>query len=183
MMPSILSRSRGFSCRWLGTLALGLLAFAALPERAAAQSQEEARAIFLYNFAKFVEWPATAFAESATPMTIAVVGDADVARALERYVKGKNANGRDIVVKKLDTADGSADSHIVYIGDSRLANDVIAQINGRPVLSVGDDENFLKSGGAIRLFSKDGKVLCAINVKVADAAGLKLGDKLVKASS
>jgi hypothetical protein len=160
-----------------------LLALVALPERAAAQSQEEARAIFLYNFAKFVEWPATAFAEGSTPVTIAVVGDNEVAKALERYVKGKNANGRDLVVKKLDGADGCADAHIVFVGNAKFTTDVIGAITGKPVLSVGDDENFLKSGGTIRLFSKDNKVLCAINPKAADAAGLKLGDKLVKASS
>jgi hypothetical protein len=164
-------------------LAAGFLASAALPTRVAAQSQEEARAIFLYNFAKFVEWPAGAFAEGTTPVTIAVVGDAEVAKALERYVKGKNANGRDLVVKKLDAADGCADAHIVFVGNAKFTDAVITQITGKPVLSVGEDENFLKAGGAIRLFAKDNKVLCAINTKAADAAGLKLGDKLVKASS
>ncbi len=171
------------SCRLFVALFLLLLASAGLASRAAAQSQEEARAIFLFNFAKFVEWPDSAFADRAAPLTIGVVGDGAVAHALERYVKGKDANGRDIAVKKLDSAEGCADCQIVFVGAAKFTADVIGQISGKPVLSVGGDEDFIKSGGVIRLFSKDNKVMCAINVKAADAAGLKLGDKLVKASS
>lgn len=169
--------------RRIGVLVVGVFLTLSLAPRASAQSQEEARAIFLFNFAKFVEWPATAFADPATPITIAVVDDAAVAKALERAVKGKNANGRDIVVKSLPSAEGCADSHIVYVSKAQHIGAVVQAIAGKPVLSVGEDETFLKSGGAIRLFSKDNKVLCAINIKVPEAVGLKLGDKLVKASS
>lgn len=170
--------------RWLWVLACGVLFLASGNLSSVhAQSQEEARAIFLYNFARFVEWPDAAFSNASTAITIAVVGDAAVARALERYVKGKDANGRDVVVKTLATADGCADSHIVFVGDKKFSAAVISQIVGKPVLSVGEDEEFLKSGGVIRLFSRENRVLCAINTKAADAVGLKLGDKLVKAAS
>lgn len=168
--------------RWCGLFALVLLAIAA-PERAAAQTQEEARAIFLYNFAKFVEWPESAFAAPTTPVTIAIVGDRGVAEALERYVKGRNANGRDIVVRDLDSPEGCEGSHIVFVGAERHAAAVIELVRGKPILTVGQEEAFLKAGGTIRLFARGPKVLCAINLKAADAAGLKLGDKLVKASS
>jgi hypothetical protein len=155
----------------------------ALAPAAHAQSQEEARAIFLFNFARFVEWPPAVFADGSAPLTIGVVGDRDVARALERYVKGKDANGRDIAVRALESAAGSAECQIVYVGDKRLAAAVIGEVAGKPVLTVGEEEDFITSGGVIRLFAKDNKVLCAINTKAADAAGLKLGDKLVRASS
>jgi hypothetical protein len=170
--------------RRLGMLfALFLLTFGAASRGHAQSQQDEARAIFLLNFAKFVEWPATAFTDNTTPITIAVVDDSAVAKALERAVKGKNANGRDIVVKNLPSAEGCTESHIVYISKTKHIESVIQAISGKPILSVGEDEAFFKSGGAIRLFSKDSKVFCAINTKVPEAAGLKLGDKLVKASS
>ena len=172
--------------RWLRLLGLcvlgGSLGTALAPE-ARAQSQEEARAIFLYNFARFVEWPEAAFAEPSTPVTIAVIGDNAVARALERYVKGKDANGREIVVRALDSAAGCASSHITFVGHKHHAADVFAEVGKKPVLTVGEEEDFITSGGVIRLFSRENKVFCAINTSAATAAGLKLGEKLLKASS
>lgn len=183
MKPTSLVVRPASLLRRLGVFfAFSLLALGAA-SLAPAQSQEEARATFLLNFAKFVEWPPTAFPDPATPITIAVVDDYVVAKALERAVKGKNANGRDIVVKNLPTAEGCADSHIVYVSKTRHVEPVVQAIAGKSILSVGEDEAFLKSGGAIRLFSQDNKVKCAINMKAAESVGLKLGDKLVKVSS
>ena len=164
-------------------LAAVAVLFAGTASNARAQSPEEARAIFLYNFAKFVEWPDSAFASSSAPVVIAVVDANEVGRALEHYVRGKNANGRDIEVRQLKSEAGVGDAHIVFIGSTGLTSAVIAEIGSKPILSVAEDESFLQQGGIIRLFSQGNKVMCAINAKNSTAAGLKLGDKLVKASS
>ena len=172
-----------FHAWYVPLLLLAGLACGGFAPRAQAQTQEQARAIFLYNFAKFVEWPESAFADSAAPLKIAVVGHAEVARALERVVKGKDANGRDIEVMALTTASGCAGAHIVFVGSAALTAGVMAEVAGKPILTVGEEADFLKAGGVIRLFSQGSKVMCMINVKAADAVGLKLGEKLVKASS
>jgi hypothetical protein len=148
-----------------------------------AQTPAEARATFLLNFAKFIEWPDSAFSGQTAPIAVHVLGDTEVAKALERLAKGKTANGREISVKAVSSTADVATAHIVFVGQANLAGPVIAEVGTRPVVTVGEEESFLSAGGLIRLFADGNKVLCAINTKVSAAAGLKLGDKLVRASS
>jgi hypothetical protein len=133
--------------------------------RADAQTPAEARAMFLLNFAKFIEWPAEAFSADSTPLAITVLGDAEVARAAEKLAKGKNANGREIVVKAVSNPTEAAGAHIVFVGQANLASGLLAAVGTRPVVTVGEEESFLTSGGVIRLFADGNKVLCAINIK------------------
>jgi hypothetical protein len=146
-------------------------------------SVAEARAIYLLNFARFVEWPETAFSDWSAPITIVMVGDTETARALERLVKGRNANGREIVVKSTSAPADAATAHIVFVGRVELTKAVISEVGSRPVVTVGEEESFLSEGGLIRLFCIGTKMHCAINTKVSAAAGLKLNDKLMRAAN
>src|ERR1700732_2529857 len=68
---------------------------------AAPLREYETKAAFVYNFTKFVEWPAATFADSGAPMVIGVLGDSPCAQALERLVKDRTVNGRTIVVRPI----------------------------------------------------------------------------------
>src|SRR2546422_10230150 len=74
-------------------LATALLAGQALPAQEAPPSEYQLKAAFLYNFAKFVEWPPQAFPDATTPVTIGIIGESPFDDDLERTVKNKNVNG------------------------------------------------------------------------------------------
>ena len=149
---------------------------------AAAQSADQVAAAFLFNFAKFIEWPPAAFAGGSAPVTIGFVGKASLAATFEENVKGKNANGREFVIKRLDGAAGAESCHIIFVADAGQAAAVLNAVKGKPVLTVGEGEAFLGAGGMIA-FSRDGaRLVFDVNVGALKAAELKPDPKLEKAA-
>lgn len=147
-----------------------------------AQTEEGIKAAFIYNFAKFVEWPATAFATPTAPVTIGFIGGSALADVFEENAKGKNANGRDFVIKRLTNASGAEQCQIVYVADASQLGALSGALKGKPVLLVGEPENILESGGAIRFIKEGAKVVFDLNLASAGAAGLKVDPKIQKAA-
>src|SRR5258706_537142 len=56
----------------------------------------ELKAAFLYSFTKFVEWPARCFPGTNSPIVIGVVGKGPLCAEIERAVKGRKVNGREL---------------------------------------------------------------------------------------
>lgn len=160
-------------------LALGLIWFG-WPDRAAAQSEEGVKAAFLYNFAKFAEWPASAFASASTPITVGFVGGTELADTFDQNVKGKNVNGRDFVVKKLSGAAGVEQCQIVYVAEAGQVSAVTAALKGKATLIIGETDNLLTSGGMIRFAKAGAKIVFDLDLATTTAAGLKVDAKLQK---
>ncbi len=159
--------------QWLAVALLGLAAAA----KALAQNEDAVKAAFVYNFAKFVEWPAAAFSDASAPITVAFVGAGSLADTFEQNVKGKNANGREFSIKRLPAAAGAEAAQIVVVGDAGQSGAVLGAVKGKPVLTIGDLDGF---NGAIR-FVKDGaKIGFELDLDAAKGAGLKVDPKLQK---
>lgn len=168
---------RGLPRRAKLILACGVLAMGAAGP-AFAQSADGIKAAFIYNFAKFTEWPAGAFANDGAPVTVGFVGADALADGFEKNVTGKNANGRDFAVKKLTGADGAAGCQIVFVGDASQAAAVVAAVKGKPVLTVGESDGFASVGGMINFVDNGGKVGFDLDLGAINAGGLKLNAKL-----
>jgi hypothetical protein len=148
-----------------------------LTSRALAQSEDAVKAAFLYNFAKFVEWPATAFPDGNAPIIVAFIGGGSLADTFEQNVKGKNANGREFSIKKLSAAGGESGAQILVIADGSQAAAAISATKGKPVLTVADADGV---EGAIH-FVKDGpKMGFDLDLDAAKASALKVDPKLQK---
>jgi hypothetical protein len=181
--------ARNFSGLALGPWARALLAVlcavVALALRAAgaaAPSEDQVKAAFLLNFPKYVEWPAEAFADERSPIVLAVIGDKGVEKEVRSMAQGKFFNGRTVEVRAAAASDEIApDCHIVFISraDERKAAQVIAGLDERSVLTVGESDEFLASGGMIELTRRDQKVRLAVNLPAAEARGLKISSKLL----
>ena len=168
-------RGRGWIRLFLA-VAVGLVITVA--NSAFAQSEEGIKAAFVYNFAKFTEWPANAFADGGAPITVGFVGAASLADTFEKNVVGKNANGRDFAVKRLPTAAGTESCQIVFVGDPGQIEAVVSAIKGKAILTVGDSDHFAAAGGMIK-FVKDGaKISFDLDFTSINAAQLKLDAKL-----
>jgi hypothetical protein len=163
---------------WTGLLLLTGLVFLAGATPARAQSEEGIKAAFIYNFAKFTEWPATAFADASAPITVGFVGADSLADLFEKNVVGKNANGRDFAVKRFSSATGTENCQIVFVGDAGQAAAIMGAIQGKTVLTLGDSDSFAAAGGMVK-FVKDGaKISFDLDFNAINGAHLKLDPKL-----
>lgn len=155
-------------------LLLGLLS----PRPADAQSPEVMKAAFIFNFAKLTEWPASAFADDKARIVVGFVGASAMADTFEKAITGKNANGREFEVKRLDSPAGAEACHIVFVGDAAKSAAVIGQVKGKPVLTVSDADAFAGAGGMIGFLADGGKIAFELNLASAGEVSLKLHDKL-----
>ena len=125
------------------------------PPPASSPTEYEVKAAFLYNFARFVEWPAEARHDPATPFVIAVVGHDPFGAVLDETVAGKAVGGRPIEVRRVARAEEARDAQIVFVAPSERPNmAAILKTLGRPgILTVGDSDGFASQGGAINFTS------------------------------
>ncbi len=140
------------------------------------------KAAFIYNFAKFIEWPDGHFVSDDTPFVIAVVGDDPFNGALDQAVAGKRVGTHPVEVRHFDSDEKPESCEIVFITDKddETESRIIAQLSGKAVLTVGDSDNFNANGGAIRFFTQDSKIHFEINTDATDNAKLKISSKLLK---
>ena len=171
---------RGHLWRNAAALLGGCLLAASGTCAAEVSKEYQIKAAFLYNFAKFVEWPAQSFAGADSPVVIGVLGQNPFGGELEQVVKDRKINGRSIVVKKLEAPEEATSAHIVFITaaeDARLPT-LQAAIKDGAVLTVGESDAFAGSGGVIRFVLDADKIRFRINLTPAERAHLKIGGQL-----
>jgi YfiR/HmsC-like len=144
-------------------------------------SEYQVKAIFLFNFAKYVDWPATAFTNAATPITIGVLGTDPFGDNLQNMVKGKTINGRTFLVKHLTADSDLSGCQILFISDSEASRmgEILAKAGALPILTVGEGEDFAKNDGIIHFILKDGKVRLEIDLTSVKKTGLAISSKLL----
>jgi hypothetical protein len=158
--------------------ACGLL----FPRSADAQAflEYEVKAAFLLNFAKFVEWPANAFATPDSALAICILGKDPFGRALDEIVRGERIDGRPVIVRRLhETAVPAKTCQVAFIAAGARDVPVIVRAVGPGVLTVGEQENFLVDGGVIRFAIDNRRVRFDINRTAAQGAGLTLSSQLL----
>lgn len=140
------------------------------------------KAAFLVNFAKLVEWPEHGADVGGTPIVIGVMGADPFGPRLDAVVNRRRVDGRPIVVRRLDSLDGAAPCHILFVGAVNAAElaVILARATARGVLTVGDGPGFTARGGAIEFFVEDQKIRFAINLEATSAAGLKVSSHLAQ---
>jgi hypothetical protein len=147
-------------------------------------SQEfKVKAAFLYNFARFIEWPGSAFKDANSPFVIAVVGKDPFDGALEQAVSGKTIGNRKVEIRHFDSVDKIGPCQILFVPatDDESERQINEKVKNDPVLTVGESERFVSDGGgAVRFFTDDGKMRFEISTDATDAAQLKVSSKLLK---
>jgi YfiR/HmsC-like len=137
------------------------------------------KAAFLYNFAKFTDWPSL---EPATTLTLCVVGDTSLAKALVKTVAGQNIGGHPLAVNGI-TGDAPVRScHLLFVSTSAISGvtPVLTALKTQPILTVSDGKDFARSTGIIELFvENDGRMRFAINTDSVERAGLRLSSRLL----
>ena len=147
-----------------------------------AAHEHDLKAVFLFNFARFVEWPADAFADRATPFTIGVLGDDRVARSLEIIVDGETVNGRRLVARRYASFDKVEPCHILFVaaGQSQHMDRILGKLGRHRVLTVGDARDFASGRGMIGFETVDQRLKLRINLSAATEARLTISSKLLR---
>ncbi len=137
------------------------------------------KAAFLYNFAKFIEWPGDAFKSAADPITICVLGNPFGDR-LENTVNGKEIGGRRLMVREISDVAEAAGCHILFVSaDKKRLAELLGRVKASPILTVGEAGHFAAAGGVIGFKLEGGKVRIEINTFAADRARLRISSKLL----
>lgn len=151
--------------------------------RGEASKEYDLKAVLLYHFTQFVEWPAHSFPRPTAPLVIGVLGRDPFGQVLDDVVRQETYARRRIVVERYRRVDLIGNCQILFIDSSESRNfpRVLAVLRGRPVLTVGDFEDFAARGGMIRfLKNPDAKITLGINLAAAKAAGLNISPQLLR---
>jgi hypothetical protein len=138
-------------------------------------------AVFLLNFAKYVDWPAAAFPDAAAPITIGIIGTDPFGDNLQHTVEGKSINGRSFVIKHLASGSVLSGCQILFISHSEAATvgGILEKSGVLPILTVGEDEMFARNGGIIKFVLRNGNVRLEIDLAAARKAGLTISSRLL----
>ncbi len=153
----------------------------AVHSQSSAPTEYDLKLAFLFNFAKFVEWPQDAFANEKAPITLCVFGTDPFGRSLDEIVQGKTANNREFAIRRMMKSEDLRGCQIMFISDTergRLA-EVLESLKHSSVLVVGESDGFAQRGGCIQFYLEDNKVRFSINVDAVQRARLTVSSKLL----
>ena len=162
-------------------LVAALAGHPACAQAEAATTEDEIKAAYLFNFARFVEWPPRSQAGDAA-LVIGVFDRDGFAATLEIVVRDKTVNGRRLLVKRLTVPQDSRVCHIVFIAAAhrRLLREVFEAANLAGVLTVGESDHFARSGGMINFIKDANRIRFEINVDATARAGLRVSSRLLQ---
>lgn len=139
------------------------------------------KAVFLFKFLDYAEWPPGAFADATAPYVIGVLGADDIARELGQAVAGRKVGLRGIEVRRLRRGDSLAGLQMLFVGaaDAAQLGTLLRPVPAQPLLVVTEDERGLPPGAAINLVVVDGKVRFDVALDAAERAGIRLSSRLL----
>jgi len=142
----------------------------------------QVKAAFLFNFAKFVQWPSDTTRDADEGFVICVFDDEILAQSLDHAVSGKTVEGRVFRVRRLQTLDDTRSCRMLYLGGSDTSRLValLKSVRTTAVLTVGNAPGFTRQGGIINFIMQDNRVRFEINPEAADRAGLRISSKLLQ---
>ena len=135
---------------------------------------------FLYNFARFTDWPATAFRKPASPLRFCVLGDDPFGASFDA-IAAKRIRGRSIAVRRLASTRDAARCHVLFVSRSEIPRlaEILASLRGLPILTVADMADFARSGGIINLKTANSKIRFEVNLDAARLVGLRFSSRFL----
>ena len=143
---------------------------------------DEVKATFLFNFAKFVEWPADLSPQEATPFMFGVLGDSFVENTLNNLVRRESNAGRKWNVKSVTVNDDLTGFQVLFISasDKSRVADILQRLDGTSVLTISELDRFCQMGGVIQFAMEDQRIRFDVNLDSARRARLTLSSKLLR---
>jgi len=139
------------------------------------------KAVFLFNFAKFVEWPPQAFGDARDPFNICVLGDNPFGSSLDDAVRGKTVANRPIAIRLISSPQQARTCQILFVSASerKRMRGILEALQHCCVLTVGDTDDFTANGGIVQFKVRDAHVRIEIDAEAAQRANLRISSKLL----
>lgn len=144
----------------------------------------QVKAVFLFNFAQFVEWPPVAFAGNNAPLVIGILGEDPFGIYLDETVRAERVDNRPMHVQRYRRVDEITTCHVLFISQSEESHleQTLASLKDRHILIVGDSDDFLQRGGMIQLATSQARIRLRVNVNAARTANLTISSKLLRSA-
>lgn len=144
-------------------------------------SEYDVKAAFLFNFAKYIEWPQESFSDLESNLRIGILGTNPFKGKLEKTVEGKTINGHPVEVVELSQIPEDEPLHMVFVARSEedRLNRWLAPLKGKPVVAVSDISNFAARGGMIEFFMEADRVRFEVNLETVAECGVHIDSKLL----
>jgi hypothetical protein len=148
-----------------------------------AAEEYQVKAAFLFNFAKFVEWPPEALA-AGDPIGICIVGNDAFAAVVKETVAGKKASSHGFVVRSVSTLPKDGRCHMLFVSNTERARQsaILHGMEMLYVLSIGESDDFIASGGVINLTLKDARIGLQVSPQAAARLKVRISSKLLTLS-
>lgn len=171
----------GGSWLWLSVvLSMALAGIAGAQQNASQEYQ--LKALFLFNFTQFVEWPSDAFLSGDSPLVIGVLGEDPFGPYLDDLLTGEKVDSHPLTVRRFSTVEESKGAHILFINlhTKEARKKALAALDDESVLTVSDAADFTRQGGMIQFFMKENKIRLRVGLAPAAAARLTISSKLLR---
>lgn len=179
------SRSaNGSAALQFGLVAFLILGGVDLFARTAPSKEYQVKAVFLFNFANFVDWPASSFPEATTPFVIGVLGDDPFGAYLDEVVRGEKIGKRPVEVRRYRQLREITICHVLFISraEADRMDEISRSLQARSILTVGELDDFVREGGIIALLPRNGKLRLKVNLGSARLSGLTISSKLLRSA-
>jgi hypothetical protein len=144
-------------------------------------TEYQVKAAFLFNFAKFVEWPASSFSDASAPLRICVFGRDPFGEELRNITREKTVNGHKLEIIQVLDLQVARTCQILFIASSEMGRlkQILETLRGSDALTVADTKGFVEQGGMINFVLENSRVQFEVNRKAAEQSGLKISSKLL----
>jgi hypothetical protein len=175
----------GRSFHSLRGMALCLWLLAASASAQPGASEIQLKAVYLYRFAGFIEWPEGAFARPDSPLLIGVAGNDALAAEAEQMVAGRSVNGHPVLVRRVEPGDPLAGLHILYVGalDHAALADLLGVARSQALLTVTDSDDPAAPGGMIRFVNARARLRFAVALAQVAPARLRISARMLAAAA
>ena len=162
-------------------LVLATLLFGVRADAQASMGESQVKAMFVYNFLKFVEWPVATSGGARDPFVVVIIGEGPTADATERFLESKAIGARPVVVRRNRWDKSFAGVHAAFVieQDEKKLHRVLDAAASAGVLTIGEGEKFTTRGGVIGLLVIGRKVRFDVDTSAAQVAGLRVSSKLL----
>jgi len=152
-----------------------------LVAQASSPGEYQLKAAFLFNFAKFIDWPPSSFTDARSDFSICILGADPFGPAMDQLLQGKMIADRHVSVERTSQVAGARHCQMVFVSSSEKprVREILDGLRGTNALVVGDTDGFAAAGGAIQFAIEDNRVRFLINTDATDRAGLKVSSKLL----
>jgi hypothetical protein len=156
-----------------------------LPAQSPKPTDYDVKAVYLYNFGRFVEWPTSGIAAKDDSFNICVLGQDPFGPALDATLAGETIDGKSVVARRISSPEESGNCRIVFMsaGEEGRMNKIIDALNKEGVLTVSDMPQFSQHGGMIQFVLEEKKVRFEVNLTAVQRAGLTLSSELLKVAT